>query len=184
MEYTKLTDGIEIKEVLQGKKSNTTESYYILFKDENGDVYQLALSDHYADNHWIPFTDDEYDLSDELTDIINDDDLVDCITSLEYYGFSKAKKYDEKEVNELIDKGNLDKALSGETYDLKIETTELTENDQVLIINDSDLMINYLPKTEDINLVNELVENEVTTKDFYQQNENFLTAQNNFLEGK
>lgn len=70
MEYTKLTDGIEIKEVLQGKKSNTTESYYILFKDENGDVYQLALSDHYADNHWIPFTDDEYDLSDELTDII------------------------------------------------------------------------------------------------------------------
>lgn len=67
---------------------------------------------------------------------------------------------------------------------MKIETTELTENDQVLIINDSDLMINYLPKTEDINLVNELVENEVTTKDFYQQNENFLTAQNNFLEGK
>lgn len=184
MEYTKLTDGIEIKEVLQGKKSNTTESYYILFKDENGDVYQLALSDHYADNHWIPFTDDEYDLSDELTDIINDDDLLDSITSLEYYGFSKAKKYDEKEVNELIGKGNLDKALSGETYDLKIETTELTENDQVLIINDIDLMINYLPKTEDINLVNELVENEVTTKDFYQQNENFLTAQNNFLEGK
>ena len=184
MEYTKLTDGIEIKEVLQSKKSNTTESYYILFKDENGDVYQLALSDHYADNHWIPFTDDEDDLSDELTDIINDDDLADCISGLEYYGFSKAKKYDEKEVNELIGKGNLDKALSGETYDLKIETTELIENDQVLKINDSDLMINYLPKTEDINLVNELVENEVTAKDFYQQNENFLIAEDDFLEGK
>lgn len=184
MEYKKLTDGIEIKEVLQSKKSNTTESYYILFKDENGDVYQLALSDHYADNHWIPFTDDEDDLSDELTDLINDDDLMDCISGLEYYGFSKAKKYDEKEVNELIGKGNLDKALSGETYDLKIETTELTENDQVLKINDSDLMINYLPKTEDINLVNELVENKVTTKDFYQQNENFLIAQANFLGEK
>ena len=184
MEYTKLTDGIEIKEVLQSKKSNTTESYYILFKDEHGDVYQLALSDHYADNHWIPFTDDEDDLSDELTDIIKDDDLADCISGLEYYGFSKAKKYDEKEVNELIGKGNLDKALSGETYDLKIETTELIENDQVLKINDSDLMINYLPKTEDINLVNELVENEVTAKDFYQQNENFLIAEDDFLEGK
>ena len=184
MEYKKLTDGIEIKEVLKSKKSNTTESYYILFKDENGDVYQLALSDHYADNHWIPFTDDEDDLSDELTDLVNDDDLMDCISGLEYYGFSKAKKYDEKEVNELIGKGNLDKALSGETYDLKIETTELIENDQVLKINDSDLMINYLPKTEDINLVNELVENEVTAKDFYQQNENFLIAEDDFLEGK
>lgn len=184
MEYTKLTDGIEIKEVLQSKKSNTTESYYILFTDENGDVYQLALSDHYADNHWIPFTDDEDDLSDELTDFINDADLMDCISGLEYYGFSKAKKYDEKEVNELIGKGNLDKALSGETYDLKIETTELIENDQVLKINDSDLMINYLPKTEDINLVNELVENKVTAKDFYQQNENFLIAEDDFLEGK
>ena len=109
---------------------------------------------------------------------------MDCISGLEYYGFSKAKKYDEKEVNELIGKGNLDKALSGETYDLKIETTELIENDQVLKINDSDLMINYLPKTEDINLVNELVENEVTAKDFYQQNENFLIAEDDFLEGK
>ena len=69
MEYTKLTDGIEIKEVLQSKKSNTTESYYILFKDENGDVYQLALSDHYADNHWIPFTDDEDDLMITLAEI-------------------------------------------------------------------------------------------------------------------
>lgn len=184
MEYTKLTDGIQIKEVLQSKKSNTTESYYILFKDEDGDVYQLALSDHCADNHWISFTEDEDDLNDELTEIINDDDLMDCISGLEYYGFEKAKKYDEKAVKKLIGQGNLDKALSGETYDLKIETTELTENGQVLKINDSDLMINYLPKTEDINFVNELVENEVTTKDFYQQNENFLTAQDDFLEGK
>lgn len=181
MEYVKLTDGVEIKEIIQVKYSHTTDSCYIIFKGQDNNIYQLSISDHYADNHdqlLGLFEDADKDLViDELTSYVKDDEFYDALQAFTYYGFEKASAYDESNVFKLVGKGNLDRALSGQYHDLSIESVGLLENNQILAINDHDLSINYIPKVEAIDYVEKMAEAEISFKDYYEQSQKFHEAE-------
>lgn len=145
--------------ILDIHQSHTTNSLYILALDDKGAVYQLSFSDHNSGDHHIDldfhlnlyFRDEVEAVKVQLTnalsgymDFIDNDDNEDW---LQFYGVTKATKYDPKTPAELIGKPNADKARVSDHYTMT--DAELTHDNQILAVTYDDgsqeLYCNYTP---------------------------------------
>lgn len=144
-----------VKEVIAVSNSKSTNSLYLMVRLENEDVVTIGFSDHYNfERHENVVEDLDFD-----TDILKpvfekynfkfDEDEI-TIDEI-YYGVStSAKKYDTKEVANLIGKKSAERAIVNDHY--TIDNATLSCDDRLLTITydngESEDYMNFIPSQE------------------------------------
>lgn len=177
-------EDVKLQQLEETVSSHTTNSYYLAFSDEKGDVYQISFSDHYSHIHGDRFENLDLDNIDELTEsLIDSFDLTQNNTNyllapeidLEFYGVTKAQKY-EIDPKSLIGKKSYNRAwVSG---DFEIKDAKLECNNQILVCDydlDTEIYLNYDPtedskgkSDEDFILANYMRSNEISRSKIYK----------------
>lgn len=146
-------EGLSFTSIINAKQSIRTNSIYVLAVAADGSVYQIAFSDHPSDIHHTDLMDLDIDGLEDFRGLKEFNELFLMVdrSSFTFFGFSKAKKYDDEIVANLIDNETYsrDRAYSMADYKAaRIVNAELLNGGQVLRVSYNDAAesyINYTP---------------------------------------
>lgn len=146
-------EDLSFTSIINAKQSIRTNSIYVLAVAADGSVYQIAFSDHPSDVHYTDLMDLDIDGLENFRGIqeFNDSILMSDPFAFTFFGFTKATKYDDSVVTDLIENETYsrDRAYSMADYKAaKIISAELLNGDQVLRVSYDDgdeYYINYTP---------------------------------------
>lgn len=144
--FNKLIDGVNFVKVIQVKESYTSNSAYVLALASSGDVYQIAISDHEADNH-------DRDVMDDVGTIEDVGDVLDSLkyisVPVEFWGVDKADKYTSENIAGLVGSFNLMESYAT-GHSARIVSASLLYDSQVLSLGydngETCLYANFLPE--------------------------------------
>ncbi|RHW51340.1 hypothetical protein DS831_04780 [Bombilactobacillus bombi] len=184
---------VKLQQLEEVTASHTTNSYYLAFSDEKGEVYQIAFSDHKAFSHNDEIIDLDVEDPDELIDqLVTSFNLKQNHTNyllapdidLEFFGIQKADKF-KIDPTDLIGKKSYNRAWVSSNFE--ITNAKLECNNQILVCDydgEVETYVNYNPvegceskSDEDFILADYLHKNEIKRSLVYKY---YVTSINDY----